>query len=225
VRRDVLHAAAGAVLASALALSAQPAEAHLIAARQGTVNVVGVAVFTVLSVPVSSLPDVDDNHDGKVDVLELDRHEAALRAEIDRRLLVLDGATPARTVRVDLILSPEHGAAGDRADQIVVLKHAELDAPPTDLRVHCDLFGTRASEQALTITATRHPASGTETEVGVLTPETTELAFFPPPPAPPPRTLLGWLEGLLALSAALVVTGALASRSRARGHLSPVPRA
>ncbi len=206
------RAAAVAVLACALALGARPAEAHLMAAQQGTVNVVGAAVFTVLSVPTSALHDADDNHDGVLDMAELNRHEAALAAEIDRRLVVLDGEKAARTVRVDLILSPGHGAAGDRADQLVALKHAELDAPPTDLRVRCDLFGDRASEQRLTLTATRHPVSGTETDARALTPDTTEVAFFPRPEAPG----RGPFEGLLATGAILVLATALGSRPRAR---------
>ena len=163
MKRDAAHpvrAAAALALAGALSLGARPAEAHLMAAKRGTVNVVGSDVYTVLSVPASALHAADDDHDGLLDVAELERHEAALQAEIDRRLVILDGDKAARTVRVDLILSPDHDAAGDRADQVVVLKHATLDAPPTDLRVRCDLFGARASERELTLTATRHPASG-----------------------------------------------------------------
>ena len=184
------------------------------AAKRGTVNVVGSDVYTVLSVPASALHAADDDHDGLLDVAELERHEAALQAEIDRRLVILDGDKAARTVRVDLILSPDHDAAGDRADQVVVLKHATLDAPPTDLRVRCDLFGARASERELTLTATRHPASGTETDVRVLTPETTELAFFPT--AAPEQAGAGGPRGLLAAGAILVLATALRGRPRAR---------
>jgi hypothetical protein len=192
------------------------------AAKLGTVNVVGAGVFVVLSVPASALhdADADDNHDGLLDVAELERHEAALKAEIDRRLVVLDGATAARTVRVDLVLSPEHDAAGDRADHVVVLKHAELPAPPVDLRLRCDLFGERPSERELTITATRHPASGTETQVGVLTPGTTEIAFFPPPARSPGRALLAWIDGVprgvLVVGVVVVVALGLGWASRSR---------
>ena len=165
-------------------------------AGQGTVNVVGAAVFAVLSVPASALHAADDDHDG---VLDMRRARSVTRRRCAPRWIagwsILDGATVARTVRVDLILSPEHGAAGGRADQIVALKHAELDAPPTDLRVRCDLLGARASERELTITATRHPASGTETEVGVLTPEATERVLFAPPERAVASTMLGSAGG------------------------------
>jgi hypothetical protein len=188
--------------ALALSLGARPAAAHLIPAQQGTVNVVGAGVFTVLSVPASALHGADDNGDGTIDLAELARHEADLRDEIDRRLTVRDGAAIARTVRVDLMLSPGHEGAGDRADQIVALKHAQLDAEPSDLRVETDLFGARPAERAFSLTATRHPASGTETEVATFTPDAPAHAFFTPA-APPNRAAWpGGILGALALAAA-----------------------
>jgi len=215
-------AALVAALTCALLLVAGTARAHLLPAQQGTVNVVGAAVFTVLSVPASALHGADDDHDGVIDVRELERHEPELRAEIDRRLSILDGATLAETVRVDLMLSPQHDAAGDRADQIVVLKHARFSAPPVDLRIRGDLFGARESERALTLTATRHPGSGDETQVGILTPGATEHAFFPPAPAAP-HALLGAIGGAIGrvprswlLSTVLFAVAALASWSISR---------
>jgi hypothetical protein len=190
-----------AALATALSLGARPAAAHLIPGQQGTVNVVGAGVFTVLSIPASALHGADDDGDGTIDLAELARHEADLRAEIDRRLTVRDGAAIARTVRVDLMLSPGHGAAGDRADQIVALKHAQLDEEPRDLRVETDLFGARPGERAFTLTATRHPASGTETEVATLTPDAPAHAFFPVPP-PQRAAWPGAILGAAALAAA-----------------------
>jgi hypothetical protein len=208
----------GAAVTAALVLGAATASAHLMAAEQGTVNVVGAAVYAVVSVPTAALHDADDNHDGVLDVYELDRHEAALRAEVDRRLSIFDGATEARTVRVDLVLSPQHDSAGDRADQIVALKHAVLDAPPSNLRVRCDLFTTGA----LKITATRHPESGTEIEIAVLRAGATEHVFFPQV-APAPRHAGGWM----ALGAAAFAAMVLARRTRhgfsarAGGGMSP----
>lgn len=214
-----LRTAAVAALAGALSLGAGTAQAHLLPAQRGTVNVVGTGVFVVLSVPAASLHGADDDGNGVLDMAELERHEAELRAEIDRRVSILDGSTPATTVRVDMMLSPQHDAAGDRADQILVLKHAQLDAPPTDLRMRCDLFGPRAPERSLTITATRHPVSGTETEIGVLTPDAPDHAFFAVvPPAPPPARAPRSLLALSALSALALVTW-----SRGRKSVKPTP--
>jgi hypothetical protein len=102
-------------------------------------------------------------------------------------------------VRVDLMLSPAHEGAGDRAAQIVALKHAQLDAEPTDLRVETDLFGSRPAERSFTLTATRHPASGTETEVATFTPDAPAHAFFPTPPSR--AAWPGGIVGALAIAA------------------------
>lgn len=221
LRRGVV--AAGALVT---ALSAAPASAHLIPAQQGTVNVVGTSVFAVLSVPVSALTGADDDGDGVVTLTEFERHEGALRAEIDRRLGIRDGDALAETVRVDLILSPQHDAPADRSDQIVALKHARFPAAPRALRVESDLFGSGASEKALKITATRPAATGTatgtETQVAVLTPDTKQLAFFAPPaPSKQPST-----AGLarLALPAGLVAALLVASAWLARRARKPVPQ-
>jgi hypothetical protein len=165
-------------VAALLLASSRPAHAHLMPAQRGTLNVVGDAVYAVVSVPVSALHGWDDDGDGLLEVGELERHYEALRAEIDARFVVSDGDVPASTVRVDLVLSPQHEAAPDRADQIVALKHATFTDPPSNLRLTCDLFGALASERELTITATLHPASGTEKETATLTPSSPEHRFF-----------------------------------------------
>jgi hypothetical protein len=210
-----------AALAAALTLQPRSAHAHLLPAQQGTVNVVGAELFAAVSVPTSALHDADDNGDGTLDVPELQRHEEALRAEADRRLVLRDGATLARTVRVDLILSPEHDAVGGRADHVVVLKHAALDASPEDLRVECDLFGAGPSAPPLTFTATRHPSGGSvQTEVASLTTALPEHGFFSPAPRPSGAGSLGavggapgWLVCVVALLAVgLALAVARASR-------------
>jgi len=196
--------------AFALSLAARTAEAHLMSAQQGTINVVGTGIFVVLSVPASALPDADDDHDGLLAPSELERHAEALRAEIDRRLVLRDGESVARTVRVDLIASPEHGEAAGRADQIVVLKHAEVDAPPVDLRVRCDLFGAGVSAGQLTLRATRHAPSGAETQVASLTREASEHRFFLPGEsgaAPATLAARGRSPGLLAGAGIVVALG------------------
>jgi hypothetical protein len=219
-RAAVLFAAA---TLGALALTAAPAQAHLIPAEQGTVNVVGDGVFVVLSVPTSALHGADDDGDGVVDLAEFQKHEAQLKAEIDRRMAIFDGSALATTVQVDLVLSPRHdGAPG--ADQVVALKHARFDAAPRDLRVRCDLFGAGAAEQKLTITATRHPASGVETEVVALVPGTTEHAFFAPvKPATATAATEGGLRGYLAFGLLFGVATALSWSGRARGKKAVAP--
>lgn len=186
-------------LAAVGMLCARRADAHLMAAKQGTLNVVDSAIFGVVSVPVSALHGFDDDGDGLLEIRELERHYEALSTEVAHRFVVSDGDVAATTVQVDLVLSPLHEAAPDRADQVVALEHATFARPPSDLRLACDLFGTRASEQELTFTAKRHPASGVEAEKAVLTPHSATHAFFARP---------GALRGGYAI-ASLVVVGLL----------------
>jgi hypothetical protein len=202
--------APASALALALVLGAESARAHLLPAQRGTVNVVGNEVFTAVSIPASALEGADDDRDGHIDAGELERHEEALRAQFDRRLAVFDGDTPAATVRIDLVLSPQHDASGGRADQIVVLEHSKLDAPPRDLRVRCDLFGKGPSERSLTLTATRNPGGAAETQVAVLTSDATEQAFFSPVKTAPSPVWFG--APVLSALAAL----GLSRRSRRR---------
>jgi hydrogenase/urease accessory protein HupE len=167
----------GTPLFLAALVLASSAEAHLMPSRRGTLNVVDHAVFGVLSVPVSALHGADDNGNGLLEMEELQRHLADLRAEIDRRFVISDGARLGETVTLDLVLSPEHDAATDRAGQLVALKHVTFPAPIQDLRVACDLFGALSEEQQVTITATR-PG---ETEAGILTPQASTHRFFRAP--------------------------------------------
>lgn len=134
-------------LCAAVLLAACPAEAHLMAPGWGTLNVVETSVFAALSMSTSALHGVDDNQDGVVDLAEFERHEASIKAEIDRRLAIFDGSTLAATVNLDLVLSPRHDAPSHQADQIIALKHARFAEPPRSLRIRCDLFGADAPER------------------------------------------------------------------------------
>lgn len=193
------------LLSVGAALATVNAHAHLIPAKQATVNVVGSAVFAVVSVPASALRGADDDGDGTIDVTELERHENALRAEIDRRFAIFDGDAIATTARVDLLLSPGHDDPRDRAREIVALKHVTLPGAPRDLRVRSDLFGPASGEQGLTVTATRHPGGGTETETQTLTPSEPTRAFFPAGPSAGRHavTTIATLPGTLPVAAGL----------------------
>jgi len=171
------------LIAALLFLCARPAEAHLMPARQGTVHVVGDSAFIVVSVPVSALHGFDDDGDGLLSMAELSRHEAELRADIDRRLVVSDGAAPGTTMLVNVVLAPDHESRADRADHLVALKHARFDAPPKDLHLTFDLFGTGDAEGQVTITGSRdrgHGKGDKETEAAILTRLSPEHRFFRP---------------------------------------------
>jgi hypothetical protein len=181
----------GVVIASVVAawLLARPtaADAHLMAANRATLNVVGESVFAVVSVPVSALHGFDDDGDGLLSMPELERHQDALKTEIDRRFVVSDGDDTGTTVRIDLVLSPQHDGAQDRSSQVVALEHTRFSSAPRDLGLLCDLFGARDGERSLELTATRHTGKGAESEPATLTPEARAHRFFAPATAAPPR--------------------------------------
>ena len=208
-----------ASLALAAAFAAAPAGAHLLPPDRATVRVVGAGVFVAASLPVSALHGADDDGDGAIDAAELARHGAELRAEIDARL-VIEGGAPGRTVSLDLVLSPVHGARGDRAEQIVALKHVELAAPPAEVRVSTDLFRAGAGDRALRITATR--ASSGVAEEAVLTPQAGAHAFFA---AAPPTAGGDVPRGVPPLGPLIVavLAGALAVLVSSRGRAVTAP--
>ena len=149
-------------------------------ADRGTLNVLGDAVFVVLSVPVAALHGFDDDGDGLLSRPELEAHHDALRDEIDRRFAVLDGETPARTVALDLTLSPDHEVAQDRAPQLIALKHAAFVSPPTRLTVRSDLLRDLPDARTIELTASRNPPSGPEHETATLRRGVTEHRWFAP---------------------------------------------
>ena len=63
-------------------LSMAPAQAHLMAAQKGSLNLVGDAAFLALSVPVSALQGVDDDGDGALSQAELATHADAVRTQV-----------------------------------------------------------------------------------------------------------------------------------------------
>ncbi len=162
-------------------LVVSPAWGHLMPTKQGTIHLVDKSAFVVLAVPVSALHGFDDNRDGLLDLAELNAHQADLRREVDRRLVVADGELVGETMALDFVLSPEHNEPTGRAPEVVVLKHTRWDRAPSHVRLACDLFGSTGTGEQLTVTGTRSRADGsTETEAAVLTPLSPDHWFFRP---------------------------------------------
>lgn len=152
-----------------LGLASQPAHAHLMAAQQGTLNLVGEAGFLVLSVPVSAFRGVDEDADGALSRAELAAHDAAMRTQLLQgvQLLGPGGARPLQLIMVDL--SPPDDAPQAAASQVVVLGRFALaaaptgrgaaashpPAPPGPLQLRFTLFGRAPQEQRQDFIITR----------------------------------------------------------------------
>jgi hypothetical protein len=63
------------------------AQAHLMLAQHGTLNIVDDGAFMVLSLPISAFEGVDDDSDGKVSMVEFNNHRAVV-VEIARNMFL-----------------------------------------------------------------------------------------------------------------------------------------
>ena len=79
-------------------LALQPAQAHLMPAQRGTLNLVGSGGFVVMALPVDAFTGIDDNGDGRLSAAELQAHATQIEAQVQRGLSLHDAAGP-RTTR------------------------------------------------------------------------------------------------------------------------------
>jgi hypothetical protein len=160
-------ALAGLALCGALWATA-PAQAHLMAAQKGTLNVVGDAAFLVLSVPVSALKGVDDDGDGALSMDELRMHNDAIRAQVLAGVQLHDaaGALPLQLVMLDV--APPENTPQAAARHLTVMGRFQLRVPAvppepsqpaamSPLSLTFTLFGNSAGEQQQDLTITRQP--------------------------------------------------------------------
>lgn len=142
-----------ALIAALLGLALLPAaQAHLMVAQRGTLNLVGDGAFMVLSLPVSAFTDVDDDHDGQWSPAELAAHRASVEAQVQRGVHLMAGGRALTLQGLMLQLSPDDHAAQGKARQIVLLGRFALGAQRSSLAFKLSLFGTRSDEQAQQIT-------------------------------------------------------------------------
>lgn len=148
-----------------LLLTTASAQAHLMAAQKGTLNLVGDAAFVVLSVPVSALQGADDDGDGALSRAELGQHTVALRQQIQAGVQLRstgNGPLPLQLLMLD-VSAPE-GQPEAPSRHLMVLGRFQLPpqasagtnpASSGDLSLSFTLFGTRSEEQQQDLTITR----------------------------------------------------------------------
>ena len=164
--------------AAVLALAAAaPAQAHLMVAQRGTLNIVGDGAFMVLSLPVSAISGIDDDGDGKLSPAEFSAHRATIADAVNRKVQLLDaqGARPLEGLMMSLALSDE--APTLPVTQLVVLGRYALANADQPLRFENRLFGKTAAEQTFQITVTK--ASNAQRQLLVLTPQQPARGLLP----------------------------------------------
>lgn len=158
-----------------IGLCVGPAWAHLMPAQQGTLNVVGNAVFAVLSLPASVVPQADTDGDGRLSEAELRAQAPAIQQRVAGGLRLFNAAgTPqaetGQVVLVNLLADPG-------GEHFLALVRFQFQAEPLALGMETDLFGATEAERQLTLKASR----GDLTEAAVLRPGHTTHRFFQGP--------------------------------------------
>ena len=156
-------------------LTVSLAHAHLVVAQRGTLNIVGNGAYMVLSLPVSALSGIDDDHDGLLSVDELRAHGASIESQIQQGVSLNSDQGRSALEGVMLNTAPSDGTPSAPSTHLVVLGRFAIPAKATELKLALRLFGTRADEQTEQIAVTR----GTESQLITLTPEHPQGAVLP----------------------------------------------
>ena len=130
------------------------ANAHLMVAQHGTLNVVDDGAFMVLSVPVASFSGVDDDGDGLLSNREFERHRSAIAEAVAARVSLKDpeGPLPLQGLMLSPVVS--HNAPDGPASQLIIMGRFALGEHRENLRFEPDFYGKLGQEKSLKITAT-----------------------------------------------------------------------
>ena len=133
------------------------ANAHLMPAQRGTLNILDGAVFMVLSLPVSAFHAVglDEDGDGTFSPREVDDHRGPILDAVKHNVVLVDSQGRAELVGVMLSFGDSHGHVVDSISQVTVVGRFNMNAFARPLRFEVGLYGLQAQEQVLEITAAR----------------------------------------------------------------------
>lgn len=159
------------------------AQAHLMVAQKGTLNLQGDGAYLVVSLPVSAFAGIDDDGDGAWSAQELGLHGPQIQDQLKAHLRLRDAQGPRPIDGITLVPTPPDDKPSDPVTQLVVLARFKLaQAIPSDgaatakgLWFHAGLFGRTEPEQQLSIAVTQ----GAHKQLMVLTAQRPEQALFP----------------------------------------------
>ena len=157
-------------------LWASQASAHLMVAQTGVLNIVGDDVFMALSIPVSALENVDQDHDQEVSLFEFNSRRNEIITQIQTAIGLETKGSPAVLHDLRLVPVRPHGGDSVYISQLIVLGRFELNDGMKALNFRMSLFGRNPEESSMKVTA-KHPRSGQESVV-LLTPAAPSSALF-----------------------------------------------
>ena len=161
----------------AMGLLASAAQAHLMVAQQGTLNLVGDGGFMVLSLPVPALRGVDDEGDGLLSAAELQAHARDIAAQLTRGVCLIGAQGELPLQGLMLQLSPAGPVHDGAANQIVAMGRFDLQGQTEGLKLRRALFGSAEAEQTQQMTISH----GSDVQSLWLTPERAEAVLLPGP--------------------------------------------
>lgn len=164
------------LLTGVLAIAATSAQAHLLQEGHSTLKLADRSAFLVVSVPAGAFTDVDDDGDGAISPLELDRHKGEVEQQFRDGFSISDRAN-SQTRSLIWISTPhtDHQASEASGMRYVVVMHrVDFATPLKEPNVTFRLFGSGPQHDRLTMKASH----GELTETAVLDPSHPEHAFF-----------------------------------------------
>jgi len=145
-----------------LLMWASHADAHLMPAQQGALHVQGPSVLAMVALPVSALNRVDDDGDGRLSDLEVQRHLARIKDQVQASFRIFNGDTPGRLDQLQVLAEEDERtpppaspatpfglSAG--APYFLMLMKVSFASPPDSLHLAVDFFGTAPRERQLTL--------------------------------------------------------------------------
>jgi HupE / UreJ protein len=166
-----------------LLVACASAQAHLMVAQKGTLNLQGDGAYLVVSLPVSAFIGVDDDGDGAWSAHELGVHGPQIQDQLKAQLRLRDAQGSRPIDGITWVPTPPDDKPGDPVTQLVVLARFKLSQNVSDdasdtakgLWFHAGLFGRTEAEQQLSIAVSQ----GSRKQLMVLTAERPEQALFP----------------------------------------------
>lgn len=170
-------------LALAFGIFCSSAQAHLMVAQKGTLNLQGDGAYLVVSLPVSAFGGIDDDGDGALSNQELTAHEARIHQQLRAELRLRDAQGPRPIDGIALVPTPTDDLAAHEVNHLVVFVRFKLAQPvesvnltrATNMVFRASLFGKSEAERHLSIAVTQEAHK----QLMVLTPERPERTLFP----------------------------------------------
>jgi hypothetical protein len=154
------------------------AQAHLMVAQRGTLNLVDNGAYMVMALPVDAFTGVDDNGDGLMSMDEMRAHSRDIAIQVEEGLQLIGDAGPRPLEGLLLNLSPDDNTPTAPAKHLVVMGRfalADVASSASGLKLRLGLFGKTADGQRQEITITR----GTEKQKMVLAPAREQRELLP----------------------------------------------